>query len=211
MTITNKDLKRRIIDISYKHKLSHIGSCLTAVDIIKEIYDIKKPDEKFVNDAGHSGIALYTVLEYNGGRDAEEIFLHHGIHPDRCKECNLDCSTGSLGQGIAIATGMALANRNKNVFCLVSDGGANEGSFWESLRVAKENNLFNLKIYLNANSWGAYGYINTDYLEQRIKSFGFPVEFRRTNVDYFPFLGGQEAHYISLTEETYKEAMRILK
>ena len=45
MSITNKDLKRRIIEISYKNKLSHLGSCLTAVDIIKEIYDVKKPDE----------------------------------------------------------------------------------------------------------------------------------------------------------------------
>src|SRR4051812_33407854 len=114
----NKDLKKRIIEISYKHKLSHLGSCLTAVDIIDEIFQVKKPNEKFVLSSGHAGLALYVVLEkyekkdFDGNLiplDAEEIFEHHGTHPDRCKACHLDCSTGSLGQGLPIAVGMALA------------------------------------------------------------------------------------------------------
>ena len=84
--MTNKDLKKRIFDISFRHKLSHLGSCLTAVDIIDEIYSIKKPDERFVLSSGHAGLALYVVLEkYNQGDatglvqglDAEKIFNHH--------------------------------------------------------------------------------------------------------------------------------------
>src|SRR2546427_251920 len=68
--MTNKDLKKRIIEISYKNKLSHIGSCLTAVDIIDEIYAIKKPNEKFILSSGHAGLALYCVIEkYTKGDD----------------------------------------------------------------------------------------------------------------------------------------------
>src|SRR5258708_998336 len=106
--ITNKELKRRILEISYEKKLSHLGSCLTAVDIIKEIYDVKKPEERFILSSGHAGLALYVVLESFGGRNAMDIFNHHGVHPDRCLDCGLDCSTGSLGQGLGIAVGMAL-------------------------------------------------------------------------------------------------------
>src|SRR3972149_3966120 len=108
MRITNRELKRRIIEISFKHKLSHIGSCMTSVDIIKEIYDRKKPEEKFVLSSGHAGLALYAVIESLGGAKAEDIFTHHGVHPDHCIRCGLDCSSGSLGHGLGIAVGMAL-------------------------------------------------------------------------------------------------------
>ncbi len=149
----NADLKKRILEISYKNKLSHLGSCLTAVDIIKEIYDKKKENEPFVLSSGHAGLGLYCVLEARGGRNAEEIFSHHGVHPDRCNECGIDCSTGSLGQGLPIAVGMALADRSKNVYCLISDGEYSEGSIWESLRIKREQTLDNLIIYCNFNSW----------------------------------------------------------
>ena len=62
-TVRNIDLKRRIIDLSFKHKASHIGSCLTAVDIIEEIFKKKKPTERFVLSNGHAAMALYVVLE----------------------------------------------------------------------------------------------------------------------------------------------------
>src|SRR3990167_9557610 len=109
MEIKNRDLRKRIIDISYRHKLSHLGSCLTAVDIIDEIYGVKSIDERFVLSSGHAGLALYCVIEKHEGIDAEKIFEHHGVHPDRCVECHLYYSTGSLGQGLPAALGMALA------------------------------------------------------------------------------------------------------
>ena len=151
MNITNKELKKRTIEISYEKGLSHLGSCLTAVDIIEEIYNTKKPDEKFVLSAGHSGLALYCVLEKHGGRDAEDIFDHHGVHPDRCRDCGIDCSAGSLGHGIGIAVGFALGDRSRNVYCLISDGECAEGSVWEALRISQEQNLTNLQLYVNIN------------------------------------------------------------
>lgn len=212
MKINNLKLKRRIIDISYRNKLSHIGSCLTAIDIIQEIYDIKKPNEKFILSSGHAGLALYVVLEAHGGRSAEEIFAHHGVHPDRCEMCKIDCSSGSLGQGLPIAVGMALANRDLNVYCLISDGESSEGSVWEALQIATDLHLINLKIYVNINGWGAYREINTKLLKDKLSFFGgLNIETRETNVEQLPFLLGQSAHYMIMNEEDYKLAMEVLK
>lgn len=187
--------KERIIEISKKLKLSHIGSCLSASSILAEIWANKKPDERFVLSAGHSALALYCILEQRGGRSAEEIFHHHGVHPDRCEECGIDCSTGSLGQGLPISVGMALADRTKNVWCMISDGECAEGSIWEALRIAHDHKLTNLKVYVNANGFGAYDPVDLNYLEQRLNSF-FPVQFRRTTVpeEY----SGQKGHYMTI-------------
>lgn len=203
MSITNAVLKKRILEISYRHKLSHLGSCLTAVDIIKEIYEQKRPEDRFVLSSGHAGLALYVVLEAYGGRNAEEIFNHHGVHPDRCRECGIDCSAGSLGHGLPIAVGMALSDRNKNVYALISDGECAEGSIWEAVRIKKETSLTNLKIYLNHNGYAAY---------RMTHPYDMPkVDWLvRTNVDYLPFLKGLDAHYYTMSEEDYKQALEIL-
>ena len=68
-------LHDRIIEISKKHNLSHLGSCLTSVDIIDEIYSVKKPDEKFILSCGHAGLALYVVLEKYRNYDTERIII----------------------------------------------------------------------------------------------------------------------------------------
>ena len=222
-------MKNRILEISYKNRLSHLGSCLTALPIIEAIYEIKKKDEKFVLSSGHAALALYVVLEQHRLGNAERMFSHHGVHPDRCGECHIDCSSGSLGQGLPIAVGMALANRNKNVYCLISDGECTEGSVWEALRIGSENNLKNLRLVLNANGWGAYQKIDTDKLTERIRSFGWAISrivgrhfetdleeallltpigpmciVVHTDVEQYPFLKGQGAHYYTMKEEDYE-------
>ena len=192
------ELKRRILDISYKLKLSHIGSCFTAVDIIEEIYKIKKPDEKFILSAGHAHLAHAVVMEkYGIIKDAEENIVKHGIHCERAGGC--DVSTGSLGQGLPIAVGMALANRGKNVYCLISDGECAEGSIWEAIRISVEQNLTNLFVYLNYNKWGAYREIP--------EMPRLPVNQRETNFDkLLPVLREpQEAHYKVLNKEEYEK------
>lgn len=203
-----KDLQRRIIEISYRHKLSHIGSCLTALPIMQEIYELKKPDEKFVLSAGHAHLAHAVLMEAKGIiKDAEKNIEEFGIHCDIEGGC--DVSTGSLGQGLPIAVGMALADRTKNVYCLISDGETMEGSIWEALRIQYEQKLFNLKVYLNWNGWAAY----RDTKELIIQTFTISMGMKviNTNVDDFPFLIGQDAHYHVMNEEEYKQAMRILK
>lgn len=183
-------LHDRIWEISRKHKLSHLGSCLTAVDIIDEIYSIKKPDEKFILSCGHAGLALYVVLEKYRKYDAELLYQLNGVHPNR-DGFSIDCSTGSLGQGLPIALGMAMADRSKNVYCLISDGEATEGTIWEVANVMRKYNVENLKVYCNWNGWGAYD--ETDpTIFQVLQSFGFKVII--TLVEDHGFTG-QEAHY----------------
>lgn len=221
--VKNADLKRRIIDISYRHKLSHLGSNLTAVDIIDEIFQEKNPEEKFVLSSGHAGLALYVVIEKHFQVDAESIFNHHGVHPDKCNQCHLDCSTGSLGQGLPIAVGMALADRKKNVYCLISDGELAEGSIWEALFAAEINEISNLKIYLNFNHYGAYRTIPWRYIDL-VSQFptGLPflegqgshhkgiLEIIETEAE-LPFLQGQAAHYKVMAEDEYRQAMEVYK
>lgn len=224
-SMQNKDLKKRIIEISYKLKLSHLGSCLTAVDIIKEIFDQKKPDEKFVLSSGHAGLALYVVLEevskrdiegmygvlknvHPIERDAEKIFNHHGVHPDRCADCGIDFSTGSLGQGLPAAVGMALADRKKNVYCLISDGECAEGSIAEAMRIAAQNKLDNLHVYVNINGWAAYQ--DTDWYDLPRQNSYVDTVYRYTTNE-LPFLHEIDAHYHVMTEEEYGQAMEILK
>jgi transketolase len=189
-------LERRIIDISYHHKLAHIGSCLTAIGIIEEIFKLKKPDEKFVLSCGHAGLALYAMLEELGLADAEDLLLKCGIHPDRkVAENVIDCSTGSLGQGLPIALGMALSDRSKNVYCLVSDGECAEGSIYEAMNLRQKYSLNNLKVYCNHNGWAAY--------DKTTFKFFDGMQIRDTQDNFFIQQWSQEAHYRVLTDKDY--------
>lgn len=213
----HKELLRRVVEISYKMRLSHVGSCLSALPIIADIYEQKKPDEKVVISNGHAHLAHLVVrankremdLVIEQSKTSENIIEKYmeefGVHCDRRAGC--DVSTGSLGHGIGIAVGMALADRSKNVYCLISDGECAEGSVWEALRVASENKLKNLKVYLNANGWGAYRKVDDIYID-----FAAGVEIVEADMTMYPdWLSTQEAHYRVLDEKSYKELMEVLR
>lgn len=203
-TVLNK-LERRIIDISYKKGLSHIGSCLTAVRLIDALYLSKTEKDVFILSSGHAALALYVVLEKFNKVDAEVLFDKHGVHPNRDLENGIFCSTGSLGHGIGIGIGMAVADKTRDVYVLLSDGECAEGSVWEALRIASELRLENLKVMINANGYGAYGKVDTEWLDLRLMHF-YPTLVQGTNLYAFPeYLQGLEAHYHVLDENEYKE------
>jgi len=165
------ELTERILELSKKYGTSHISSCMTAAKLIDDIYAFKKPDEPFVLSNGHAGLALYCALEKYEGKDADKLFLKHGVHPNRDKKDGIWCSGGSLGHGLPIALGMALADRMRNVYCLTSDGEWAEGSMWEALRIASELMVSNLTILVNANGFSAYKALDLDRLEWQIAGF----------------------------------------
>lgn len=235
LSSTQKQLRKRIIEVSYKRKLSHIGSCLSTIDLIEAIYQVKKTEEKFILSCGHSGIALYAILEKYHYLSPTDLNRLH-IHPDRNIKKGIHVSTGSLGQGLPIAIGMALADKKKNVYCLISDGECSEGSIWESLRVAVDQKVNNLIIILNANGWGAYDAIQLKTLYRRIKAFGSLtlkldghnlktlkqalrinhkdkplLIFAHTQSSQFPFLKGLDAHYHVMNDKDCKLALELLK
>lgn len=190
------ELHERIIEISKKHHLAHLGSNLTSVNIIDEIYSIKKPDEPFVLSMGHAGLSLYCILEKYYGFDAEKLYLKHGTHPNRDLSDKIFCSTGSLGHGISIACGMALADRTKNVYCLISDGESFEGIVFESANVIRKYNVTNLKLYINWNKFSAYDSV-PDWMLTNICTIFPEINVRHTNVEDYG-LTGLSAHYITL-------------
>jgi len=189
-------LHNRIIEISKKLGLAHAGSNLTSVDIIDEIYSIKKENEPFILSCGHAGLALYVVIEKYFGIDAECIFENHGTHPECCESCKLDCSTGSLGHGLPIAVGMALADRTRDVYCLISDGECSEGTIWETANVMRKYRVDNLKIYLNWNGWSAYDKVDTILISNVVQMISY-IKVIATKVEDYG-LKGLSAHYVKL-------------
>lgn len=197
-------LERRLFEITYNEKLIHLSSCLSALPIIEEIYAEKKEDEIFILSNGHAGLALYVVLEEKYGIDPVMLLHKHGIHPSKDLENKLFCSTGSLGSGLPIAVGRALADRTKNVYCMISDGEAAEGSIWEALRFAHVAKLDNLKIYANINGMSAYEYLDVDYLVQRLTTFLPTINIRISDPPEWPFAKGLLTHYYPLKPEDYE-------
>jgi len=235
LTTEQKNTRQRIIEISYEKNLSHLGSCLSAIDLIDGIYKVKNKDEKFILSNGHAGIALYVILEKNRFIKRPDVKPLH-VHPDRNPKLGIDTSTGSLGQGLPIALGMAISDKSKNVYCLISDGECTEGSIWEALRIVGDNKISNLKIIVNANGWSAYDTVNLNSLINKFKGFGYRVLeinghdmntiietlksikekcqaiiFARTSVDQLPFLKGLDAHYYIMNNQDYKKALDLLK
>ena len=99
----------------------------------------------------------------------------------------------------------ALANKDRKVHVLLSDGECAEGSVWESLRFIKDNHLDNIEIYVNANGYAAYDSVDVGYLEKRLKSFLPSINVVRTKGDVFPFLRGLNAHYHIMSKEDYEQ------
>ena len=208
------NLHKRLLRLLYEHNEEHVGSCFSCIDIIDNIYKNKPDDDIFILSNGHAAYALYCVLEkYYSHIDADEMVEKHGGHPSRDEENHIYCSTGSLGMGIIIAVGRAVANPDKKVHVMISDGESTEGSVWEALRYIEEKDVNNIEVYVNANGYACYDEMDVDYLERRCKAFMPRINFYKTKKETFPFsfLWGLDAHYIKINEEQYKEALEVLE
>lgn len=188
----------RLLNLSYEHKLSHLGSCITVLPILEEIYNNKMENDIVVLSSGHAGLAQYVVIEEksNGKINAEDLLNDMGIHPVRDPKNGIHVSTGSLGCGILVAVGLALADKNKNIYCVISDGECAEGSVWEALSFCNNHKLTNLIIHVNINGYSAYDSVDREYLENKLKVFLPSIIIHQTkNPD---FLGGLNAHYCKI-------------
>tara|TARA_R100000152_G_C6782181_1_gene218837 strand:- start:5966 stop:6619 length:654 start_codon:yes stop_codon:yes gene_type:complete len=211
-----KDIKlhKRLLNLLYKHNEEHVGSCFSCIDIIDDIFSKKSEDDIFILSNGHAAYALYTILEkYYDHIDADELVEKHGGHPNWDEENHIYCSTGSLGMGIMIAVGRAVANPDRKVHVMISDGESTEGSVWEALRYIEEKDVKNIEVHVNANGYACYDEMDVDYLERRCKAFMPRIHFYRTEQQTFPFsfLWGLDAHYIKINDEQYKEALEKLE
>lgn len=201
------NLKKRIAVVAYKNKLSHLGSYFSSVDIIDEIYSKMDKDDIFILSSGHASLALYVCLEKYKGQDAEYLFTKHGGHPHRDEKRGIYCSTGSLGLGLCVALGRAVANPNRKVYVLISDGESAEGSIWEALKTIQEDSIHNIEVYANLNGYAAYKEVDSSYLTKRLKTFLPRINIRFTSVEQYSFLKGLNAHYHVMNEDNYNEVL----
>ncbi|MGU3414073.1 transketolase [Enterobacteriaceae bacterium C34A] len=177
----------------------HYGGSMSVVETLAVLYgdvmriDPGDPDWKgrdyFVLSKGHAGPALYSTLAIKGYFPQEELSTlnQNGTklpsHPDRLKTRGVDATTGSLGQGISIAGGMALshklAGRSNRVFCIVGDGELNEGQCWEAFQFIAHHKLNNLTVFVDWNKQQLDGELDEIIcafdLHEKFTAFGFDV------------------------------------
>lgn len=192
-----KKIRQGIIEAVYTAQSGHPGGSLSIADILAVLYfnqmhiDEKNPKAKgrdrLVLSKGHTAPALYSTLALKGFFDAEEIKTFRNIesrlqgHPDMKKIPGVDASTGSLGQGLSIANGMALASKMNSegvrVYCICGDGEIEEGQIWEAAMTSSHYKLDNLCLIIDNNNLQIDGKVdevmNIYPIDEKFKSFGF--------------------------------------
>lgn len=197
-------LQLRLLDQCFKYGKHHLSSAFSTLPVLKEIFDEKRLEDKVILSNGHAAAALFICLEAYSNKDSSELFEVMGDHPKRNSELGVDCSTGSLGMGITVAVGMALASPEKNIYCVISDGECTEGSIWEAIRFAASKSLKNLRIYVNINNYGAYDQIDGSKLSRELFALNSDIKPRFTSI--FPFENfGLSGHYIKMDRNQYQE------
>ena len=193
-----KKLRKRVIEICYKHKNGHLGSSLSCLPIIENIYkkfNFKK--DVFILSKGHGCPALFAMLESKGFKPD----LNQG-HPEIDIKNGVSCTTGSLGHGLPVAVGMAMAKSLKKekgtIHVLLGDGECQEGTTWESLLIGHHYLLNNLAVHIDNNMNQARG--KTIYPSVYMLRKLFPINVYH-GIKEFP-------HIYTLTEKEYKEMIK---
>jgi len=197
-----KNLRKDIVEMIYKSGEGHLPSAFSILEILYVLYkdflkyDPKNPNSEdrdfFILSKGHGGQALYVILSYFNFFEKEKLSSFCkpdsilGGHPDRNKVPGVEVSTGSLGHGLPMGIGIALSlkilNKSNKVFVLIGDGESEEGTTWESIRLAKNLDLGNLIVIMDKNNSQYYSY-NHDY-KKIWESFGwFSLEIDGHNLE----------------------------
>ena len=184
-----RNIRKNILNLTFKAKSSHIGSCLSIVEILVALYfKILNKNDRFILSKGHAALALYSILfekkviskkTLSSFGSNKTVLMNHVSN----KVKGVEFSTGSLGHGLPVSVGKALkfkTNKEKNkVFVLMSDGEINEGTTWESLLFANHHKLDNLNIIIDYNKIQSMDFVSKviklEPLKQKLQSFGCKV------------------------------------
>ena len=187
-----------IIESTYNAKAGHPGGSLSAADVIAYLYgrqmkyDVKNPKDpnrdRFVLSKGHAAPALYSALAYKGFFPVEDLKTLRHIdsylqgHPNMNTVPGVDMSTGSLGQGISAACGIAkgakmLGQKDMKVYTLLGDGEIEEGQVWEAMMFAAQYGLDNLCVIIDVNGLQIDGacedVMSAEPIDEKVRAFGF--------------------------------------
>lgn len=193
------NIRKNIIEMIYQAKSGHPGGALSCSDILTALYfsemrvDVNDPKnenrDRLVLSKGHASSALYATLAEKGFIPKEDLLGFRNInsilqgHPDMKKIPGVDMSTGSLGQGLSVANGIALAaksdKKDYRVYCIMGDGEIEEGQIWEAAMTASHYSLDNLCAIVDNNNLQIDGTVtevmNPNPIDEKFKSFGFNV------------------------------------
>lgn len=227
----SRDLRRAIVGILRAGRRGHLGAAFSLVEILRVLYDdVLKYEasnprwdqrDRFILSKGHGCLALYALLAEKGffpAAELEKFCKADGIlggHPEGGKVPGVEVSTGSLGHGLPIGVGMALAalrgGRSHRVFVVVGDGESNEGSVWEAALCAGKHRLSNLTVLVDYNKHQSYGateeVLDLEPLADKWTSFGFgavevdghDVEALRRTLGALPAVEGKPSAIICHT------------
>lgn len=186
-----------ILEEVYQAQSGHPGGSLSIADLLAVLYfyemkiDENNPEmetrDRFVLSKGHASPALYATLAIRGFFDPKELKTFRNIHsnlqghPDKNKVKGVDMSTGSLGQGLSVANGMALSaklhHQDYRVYCVLGDGELEEGQVWEAAMTAGHYHLDNLCVIVDNNNLQIDGQVdqvmNVHPIDRKFQSFGF--------------------------------------
>ncbi len=195
----SRELRREVLRIVQSARRGHIISALSLIEMLRVLYDDilrvdpARPDwpdrDRFILSKGHGCLALYAILADRGffGREHLPTFSETGSilggHPQLGKVPGVEASTGSLGHGLPIGVGFALAARLKGqdyrTFVLMGDGELDEGSVWEAAMLASKHRLESLTAMVDYNKMQCYGptavVLSLEPLADKWRSFGFAV------------------------------------
>jgi transketolase len=191
------DIRRTVIRQSRRANVGHIGSCLSIADLLAALYggvlrlhDLDDPRrDRFILSKGHAALALYGALHAGGWLAAHRLdeYCVDGStlsgHPEHVLD-GVELSTGSLGHGLSVGAGLALAARLQGtgyrVFVLMSDAECNEGSVWEAVMFAAHHRLSNLVALVDDNGQQALGrtcdVLDLSPLVERWRAFGWDAQ-----------------------------------
>lgn len=195
----SKNIRRNIIEMVYSAASGHPGGSLSVADIMTALYfselrvDVKNPKDenrdRLVLSKGHCSPALYSVLAEKGFIKVEDLKTFRKTdsylqgHPDMKKVPGVDMTSGSLGQGLSVANGMALSakldNKDYRVYCIMGDGEIQEGQIWEAAMTSSHYKLDNLCAIVDNNNLqidGTVEEVMSPYpIDKKFESFGFNV------------------------------------
>ena len=179
-------IRREVITMLYEEQKCHLGSNMSVIEILTALYfSVMKENDIFISSKGHCAAALLTILQEKGIIDnARKYFKKHNLISHEVP--GVLFSGGSLGQGLSVACGMALADRKRRVFCLLGDGELQEGNVWEAVMFAAHrasiiknapariDNLVAIIDYNGLQAFGATNEVTRIYpITDRFEAFGW--------------------------------------
>jgi transketolase len=211
----SKQIRRDILNASFEAKACHLGSALSCVDImVKLAYETLQEGDRFIFSKASGSATLYAILADQGLFPKDKLAQYLHDYPEASKEVpGVLHSVGSVGHGLAVAVGLALSDRTRKVYVLLSDGECQEGVTYESCLFARQHKLTNLFVIVDNNKLQACGKTKDimdlttafEFMKNTLPNCeivdtikGWPIQFMMNDYRW---------HYKNLTEEDLHQAL----